>query len=156
MPLCERRKQSISIRVAQIRGTWRKSVRVDSSEGHLNVREKTLAATLPPINVLILPWVWRRGLPALWCTIVHMLYLLIVTILEMPCSESHLKQAKTDGADICSWQWLYIRTYSNYKRKSNGGMVHRSNAGFAAHSTACNIVFSIEDLGFGTYFVILL
>ena len=49
MPLCQRRKQSISSRVAQIRGTLRKSVRVDSGERRFNGREKALlAATLPP------------------------------------------------------------------------------------------------------------
>ena len=76
-------------------------MRVDSSEGHLNVREKALAATLPPINALFC--LGCEEWDCLLCGVqLYMLYLLIVTILDMPCSESHLKQAKSDGADICS------------------------------------------------------
>ena len=75
-------------------------MRVDSSEGHLNVREKALAATLPPTNAFFFAMGVKNGIA---CSVqLYMLYLLIVTILDMPCSESHLKQAKTDRADICS------------------------------------------------------
>ena len=156
MPLCERRKQSISIRVAQIRGTWRKSVRVDSSEGHLNVREKALAATLPPINAFFLPWVWRMGLPALWCTIVHVISTYCHNI-GHAVRVTWNKQKQMGQIYVVDRDCIFVHI-ATVDVKAMGVWFIDQTPVQAAHRTACNIVivFSIEDLGFGTYFVILL
>ena len=63
------------------------------------------------------------------------------------------------GADICSRQGLYIFVHiATVDVKAMGVWFIDQTPVQAAHRTACNIVivFSIEDLGFGTYFVILL